>query len=430
MEAYAKRSNEELKALQEELRQKYEQIKAEGMKLDMSRGKPSKAQLDLSDGMLNSLKDNRDCIDENGLDCRNYGEMEGTPEARRLMGDMMGVPADNVIVLGNASLTIMFDNVARAFTHGICGNAPWDFNSKVRFLCPVPGYDRHFSITEYFGVEMINIPMLPTGPDMDMVEYYVNNDTTVKGMWCVPKYSNPQGITYSRETVDRFARLKPAASDFRIFWDNAYVIHSLYEPDERDYLPEIFTECAKYGNEDMVYEFCSTSKVSYAGAGISAIAASKRNLEDIKGHMKYQTISHDKINQLRHVKFFGNFDGMLEHMKKHAELLRPKFKLVDDVLTRELGGTGTGSWINPRGGYFVSFEANEGCAKEIVQMAKEAGLILTPAGSAFPYHVDPLDTNIRIAPSLPEIEDLEKALNVFTTCVKLVSIGKILSERE
>ena len=429
MVPYKNLSNPELESLKFKLQQEYDWIKASGLSLDMSRGKPSKAQLDLSDGLLNSLKSNADCIDENHLDCRNYGEMEGTPEARRLMAAMMGVNPDHVIVLGNASLNIMFDNISRAFTHGICGNAPWGLNSKIRFLCPVPGYDRHFAMTEYFGIEMINIPMHETGPDMDMVEEYVNNDSTIKGMWCVPKYSNPQGITYSRETVDRIASLKPAAPDFRLFWDNAYVIHSLYEPDERDFLPEIFAECAKYGNEDMVYEFCSTSKVSYAGAGISAIAASPRNLADIKNHMKYQTISHDKINQLRHVKFFKDFEGMKEHMKEHARILRPKFQLVDEVLTRELGGLEIGSWINPRGGYFISFEANEGCAKEIVRLAHEAGLVLTPAGSAFPYHDDPLDTNIRIAPSLPELDELDRALEVFTTCVKLVSVDKILSER-
>lgn len=429
MVPYKNLSNPELESLKFKLQQEYEWIKASGLSLDMSRGKPSKAQLDLSDGLLHSLKSNADCIDENHLDCRNYGEMEGTPEARRLMAAMMGVNPDHVIVLGNASLNIMFDNISRAFTYGICGNAPWGLNSKIRFLCPVPGYDRHFAMTEYFGIEMINIPMHETGPDMDMVEEYVNNDSTIKGMWCVPKYSNPQGITYSRETVDRIASLKPAAPDFRLFWDNAYVIHSLYEPDERDFLPEIFAECAKYGNEDMVYEFCSTSKVSYAGAGISAIAASPRNLADIKNHMKYQTISHDKINQLRHVKFFKDFEGMKEHMKKHARILRPKFQLVDEVLTRELGGLEIGSWINPRGGYFISFEANEGCAKEIVRLAHEAGLVLTPAGSAFPYHDDPLDTNIRIAPSLPELDELDRALEVFTTCVKLVSVDKILSER-
>jgi DNA-binding transcriptional MocR family regulator len=363
---------------------------------------------------------------ETGVDTRNYGLMEGIPEAKRLMGDMMGVPAENVIVYGNASLTIMYDTVSRAMIHGVFGSTPWCKLDKVKFLCPAPGYDRHFKITESFGIEMITIPMTPTGPDMDLVEKYVSEDPAVKGIWCVPKYSNPQGISYSDETVRRFAALKPAAKDFRIYWDNAYVIHHLYD-DKQDEILEILSECEKAGNPDMVYEFCSTSKVTFAGAGIAAFASSKANLDEAKKVMTIQTIGYDKVNQLRHVRYFKNLDGMLAHMKKHAAIMRPKFEAVLAVLENELGGLGIGDWTKPLGGYFISFDAMEGCAKAIVAKCKEAGMNLTGAGATYPYGVDPKDSNIRIAPSYPTAEEMREATDLFVLCVKLVSVEKLLA---
>jgi DNA-binding transcriptional MocR family regulator len=323
----------------------------------------------------------------------------------------------------------MYDTVARAMTHGIMGNTPWCKLDKVKFLCPVPGYDRHFSITEYFGIEMINIPMHADGPDMDMVEKLVSEDEAVKGIWCVPKYSNPTGNSYSDEVVRRFARLKPAAKDFRIFWDNAYGIHHLYD-DVQDELIEILTECKKAGNPDMVYKFASTSKISFPGSGIAAIATSHNNMEDIKKQLCIQTIGHDKVNQLRHVRFFGDIEGMKEHMRLHANILRPKFEMVLNIFREELGGLEIGSWIEPKGGYFVSFDAMPGCAKKIVSRCKKAGVVLTGAGATYPYGKDPQDSNIRIAPSYPPVADLEIATRLFCLCVKLVSVDKLLETAE
>ncbi len=421
-------SREELLGLKEKLNEKYEEIKAKGLSLDMSRGKPSVAQLDIAMGMMDVLDGHSDMRSENGVDTRNYGSLDGIPEAKKLMADMMEVPEENVIVYGNSSLSVMYDAVARAMTQGVMGSTPWCKLDKVKFLCPVPGYDRHFAITEYFGIEMINIPMTQTGPDMDLVEKFVSEDKAVKGIWCVPKYSNPQGISYSDETVKRFARLKPVAEDFRIYWDNAYGIHHLYDEDQ-DYLIEILDECKKAGNPDLVYKFSSTSKISFAGAGIAAFAASEGNLIDAKKQLTLQTIGYDKINQLRHVKFFKDLDGMIEHMKKHAEIMRPKFEAVLTTLDRELGKLEIGSWYRPKGGYFISFDALEGCAKEIVTKCKEAGVTLTKAGAAFPYGKDPLDSNIRIAPSYPTLEELKQATDLFVLCVKLVSIDKVLEKK-
>ena len=421
-------SREELLGLKEKLNEKYEEIKAKGLSLDMSRGKPSVAQLDIAMGMMDVLDGHSDMRSENGVDTRNYGSLDGIPEAKKLMADMMEVPEENVIVYGNSSLSVMYDAVARAMTQGVMGSTPWCKLDKVKFLCPVPGYDRHFAITEYFGIEMINIPMTQTGPDMELVEKFVSEDKAVKGIWCVPKYSNPQGISYSDETVKRFARLKPAAEDFRIYWDNAYGIHHLYDEDQ-DYLIEILDECKKAGNPDLVYKFSSTSKISFAGAGIAAFAASEGNLIDAKKQLTLQTIGYDKINQLRHVKFFKDLDGMIEHMKKHAEIMRPKFEAVLTTLDRELGKLEIGSWYRPKGGYFISFDALEGCAKEIVTKCKEAGVTLTKAGAAFPYGKDPLDSNIRIAPSYPTLEELKQATDLFVLCVKLVSIDKVLEKK-
>lgn len=426
MKPYKEMSKEELVSLKAELERAFEDAKGKGLKLDMSRGKPTPAQLDMAMDIMDVLNSDSDMKTEAGIDCRNYGLMDGIPEAKQLMGEMMGVPAENVLVYGNASLSIMYDAVSRSMTHGVMGSIPWCKLDKVKFLCPVPGYDRHFKITEHFGIEMITIPMTPTGPDMDLVEKYVQEDASVKGIWCVPKYSNPQGISYSDETVRRFANLKPAAEDFRIYWDNAYVIHHLYD-DKQDQILEILGECERAGNPDMVFEFCSTSKVSFAGGGIAAMAASKANLEFIKQSMTVQTISYDKINQLRHVRYFKNLDGMLAHMKKHAAIMRPKFEAVLEVLDKELTGLGIGEWTRPLGGYFISFDAMEGCAKAIVAKCKEAGVVLTGAGATFPYGKDPKDSNIRIAPSFPTPEEMAAATDLFVLCVKLVSVEKLLA---
>ncbi len=429
MSAYKDMTIEELQTLQSELNKQFLEIKAKGLKLDMSRGKPSRAQLDLSMGMMDVLSSDADLVCEEGVDCRNYGVLDGIKEAKQLLSDMSEVPKENIIIFGNSSLNVMYDTVARSMTHGVMGSTPWSKLDKVKFLCPVPGYDRHFAITEHFGIEMINIPMTDEGPNMDMVEALVNNDDSVKGIWCVPKYSNPQGITYSDRTVQRFARLKPAAKDFRIYWDNAYGIHHLYE-DKQDWLPEILMECKKEGNPDMVYKFCSTSKISFPGSGIAAIAASTANLADIRKQMTIQTIGHDKLNQLRHARFYKDIHGMVEHMKKHADILRPKFEAVLNVLEQELAGLEIGSWIKPRGGYFISFDALPGCAKAIVAKAKEAGVVMTGAGATFPYGKDPEDSNIRIAPSFPTPEELAMAADIFVLSVKLVSIDKILAEKQ
>ena len=429
MSGYKEMSKEQLLHEKDMLEQKFKEVQAKNLKLDMSRGKPSAAQLNLSNGMMDVLNSNSDMVCESGVDCRNYGVMDGIPEARKLLADMSEVPEKDILIYGNSSLNVMFDIVARAMVMGVCGHTPWSkLDKPVKFLCPVPGYDRHFGITEFFGIEMINVPLLPTGPDMDMVEKLVSEDPYIKGIWCVPKYSNPSGVSYSDDTVLRFAHLKPAAPDFRIYWDNAYSIHHLYD-DDQDVILELLSECEKAGNPDLVYKFIPTSKVSFPGSGIAAMAASEANLADARRYMNYQTIGHDKLNQLRHVRFFKDMDGMREHMRKHAAILRPKFEAVLDVLDRELGGLEIGSWSRPKGGYFISFDALPGCAKAIVAKAKEAGVIMTKAGATYPYGKDPQDSNIRIAPSFPTPEDLATAAEVFVLSVKLVSIDKILGEK-
>ena len=428
MESYQNLSKEQLLALKSELEASYEEKKALNLQLDMSRGKPSPSQLDVSLGLMDALNSDSVLKSEDGTDCRNYGVLDGIPEAKKLMADMMGTTADHVIIFGNASLTIMYDSISRSYTHGVLGSTPWCKLDKVKFLCPVPGYDRHFAITERFGVEMINVPMTQDGPDMDMVEELVANDDSIKGIWCVPKYSNPQGYCYSAETVRRFANLKPAANDFRIYWDNAYVIHHLYEDNQVE-IPDIISECEKAGNPNLVYEFASTSKVSFPGSGIAAMAASAENLADVKKQMTIQTIGYDKLNQLRHVAYFKNIDGLKAHMKKHADAMRPKFEAVLKVLDDELTGAEIGSWVKPLGGYFISFDAMEGCAKKIVAKCKEAGVILTNAGATFPYGKDPKDSNIRIAPSFPTPEEMAAATDLFVLCVKLVSVEKLLENK-
>lgn len=427
MKKYSELTKEELLALKKELEAKYKEYQAKDLKLNMARGKPCVEQLNLSMGMMDVLNGDSDLTCDDGTDCRNYGVLDGIKEAQELLADMMEVPSDQIIIYGNSSLNVMYDTIARSMTHGVMGSTPWAKLDKVKFLCPVPGYDRHFRITEYFGIEMINVPMTEDGPDMDMVEELVSKDDSIKGIWCVPKYSNPQGYSYSDLTVRRFARLKPAAKDFRIYWDNAYTIHHLYD-DKQDNLVEILAECKRAGNPDLVYKFASTSKISFPGSGIAALASSLNNLEDIKKQLTVQTIGHDKVNQLRHVRFFGNIHGMIEHMRLHADILRPKFEAVIEILNRELGGLEIGTWTEPKGGYFISFDSLDGCAKDIVAKCKKAGVIMTDAGATYPHGKDPYDSNIRIAPSYPPLSDLVIATELFALCVKLSSVNKLLSQ--
>ena len=419
---YTKMSKEELLAQKEVVQKKYNELKELGLKLDMSRGKPSSAQLELSNGMLDVL-----CRDDvaNAMqgDLRNYGIVDGINECKEMMAQMLETKPENVIVFGNSTLNIMYDTVSKAVTHGILGNTPWGKLDKVKFLCPVPGYDRHFAITESFGIEMINVPMTSEGPDMDVVEELVK-DESVKGMWCVPKYSNPTGISFSDAVVKRIASLKCKAKDFRLFWDNAYCEHHIYKNDQ-DKILNILDECEKAGNADMPYVFTSTSKITWPGSGVAAMASSKANIDSIKALISFQTIGHDKINQMRHVKFFGSYQGIKDIMMKHAELLRPKFDVVAKSLKESLDGLGIADWTEPKGGYFVSFNTLDGCAKRTVALCKEAGVVMTGAGATYPYGKDPKDSNIRIAPSLPPVEELQKACEVFVTSVKLASLEKL-----
>ena len=425
------KSRAELEAFQAECQQAYKQFQEENLKLDMSRGKPAPAQLELSMDMMDCLKKG-DYRAENGLDCRNYGVLDGLPETKAFFAPMLGVKPEEIIVYGNSSLNIMYWVMSVAMTNGVLGGTPWGKLDHVKFLCPVPGYDRHFAVTQFFGMELINVPMNEDGPDMDIVEKLVAEDDSIKGIWCVPMYSNPGGVVYSDEVVKRFAALKPKAADFRIFWDNAYGIHYLYDrpESEQPHILNILEECEKAGNPDIVYEFCSTSKITFPGAGVAAMASSEANIADIKSKLKWQTIGPDKINQLRHVRYFKDINGMKDYMKKHAAIIRPKFEAVLETLEKELGELGIASWSKPVGGYFISFNAEKGCAKAIVAKCKEAGLVLTGAGAAYPYGNDPEDSNIRIAPTLPPIEELKVATDLFVTCTKLVTVEKFLSEME
>ncbi len=416
---YTDMTSAELQAEKAELEKRYNDFKAKGLKLDMSRGKPGSDQLDLSKG-LNDVTD----YTENGVDLRNYGMMDGTPACKKLFADLMQVKPENVIVGPNASLTLMFDYISQCFTHG-AGDTPWCKLDSVKFLCPVPGYDRHFTILEHFGIEMINIDMKADGPDMDAIEEAVK-DPSVKGMFCVPKYSNPQGITYSDEVVRKIAALKPAAKDFRIIWDNAYMVHDFVE--DGDKLLNIFDVLPEYGNEDMVIEVCSTSKITFPGAGVSALAASDNNIKAIKKRLNAQTISYDKMNQHRHVEFFKNVDGILAHMKKHAAILKPKFDMVIKHLNNELEGLGIASWTEPKGGYFISLDVMDGCAKRVGELCKEAGVVLTTIGATYPYGNDPNNRNIRIAPSYPPTEELDIAAELMCICVRLACVEKLLAE--
>ena len=426
MKPYIEWTKEELVAEKARLEQEFAEVKAKGLNLNISRGKPAAAQLDLTEGMLTVLSKNEDTFAEDGTDCRNYGVLTGIPEARKLIGDICEVPAENVIVYGNASLTIMFDTVARSFLKGIAGCTPWNKLDKVKFLCPVPGYDRHFGITQYYGFELIPIPMDDNGPDMDMVERLVSEDDSIKGIWCVPKYSNPAGTTYSDEVVKRFAALKPAAKDFRIMWDNAYCIHEI--SDTPDVLLNIMDECKKTGNEDLPILFCSTSKITFPGAGVAAMAASENNLKVLRKRYNYEIISYDKLNMLRHVRFFKDYDGVLKHMEKHKSVLKPKFEIVLDTLDKELAPADIASWKKPHGGYFVSVDVFEGTAKRTVALCKEAGVVLTGAGATYPLGIDPKDSNIRIAPTFPPNHELEVAMDVFCICARLAACEKILNK--
>ncbi len=426
MQSYATMSKEELQQEFENVKKIYKEYQGKGLKLDMSRGKPSPQQLDLGMEMLDVINSSSDMKSENGIDTRNYGLLDGIPETKRLMAEIMEVSPENVMIFGNSSLNTMFDMVARSMIFGVCGETPWCKLDKVKWLCPVPGYDRHFAVTEHFGIEMINVPMSEDGPDMDMVEELVASDPAIKGIWCVPKYSNPQGVVYSDETVRRMANLKPAAKDFRIYWDNAYIVHHLYG-EKMGQILNIIDECEKAGNPDMVYEFASTSKISLAGSGIAAIASSKKNLDDMKRTVTIQTIGFDKVNMLRHARYFKNAQGVLEHMEKHADLLRPRFELVLETLDRELAGRGAGEWIKPKGGYFITYVTLDGCATEVIRLAKEAGVVMTGAGAPFPYHKDPHDSTIRIAPSYPSLEELKDAAEIFTVCVRYATLEKLLN---
>lgn len=424
---YLNCGKEELEKEYAALAKEYEDVKGKGLKLNMARGKPGKEQLDLSLGLLDVLNSKSDFVGTDGMDCRNYGVLDGIDECRKLFGDILGVDSKYVMVGGSSSLNMMFDTISCMMTKSIVeGCKPWYEVKNRKFLCPVPGYDRHFGITEYYGFDMIPVPMTENGPDMDVVEKLVESDDSIKGIWCVPKYSNPQGITYSDETVKRFAALKPAAKDFRIMWDNAYCIHDINDtPDE---LLNLFDECKKNGTEDMPILFCSTSKITFPGAGVAAMAASENNMKVFKERYNYEVISYDKLNMLRHVRYFKDFDGVMEHMQKHKAVLRPKFDIVLNALESNLKPVGIGEWTNPNGGYFVSIDVLSGTAKRVVQLCKESGVVLTGAGATYPYSKDPDDKNIRIAPTFPPNDELITAMDVFCICTKLAACEKLLDK--
>lgn len=420
---YNQMSKEELVSLKGELEKKYEEVKSLGLSLDMSRGKPSANQLDLTMDMLKVMTTVEDCKAENGFDCRNYGVLDGMPECKKVFADILDVDTKNIIIGGTSSLNLMYDYLNQCMFLGVAGCEPWSKQGKVKFICNTPGYDRHFTITEFFGIEMISVEMDEFGPDVDKIAELVK-DPMVKGMFCVPKYSNPNGVTYTDERVKALAALKPSAKDFRVIWDNAYIIHEL--TDTPDVLMNIFEACKEFGTEDNFIEFTSTSKISFPGAGVSAIAASDSNIAEIKKRLNFQTISYDKLNQLRHVKYFKNADGVKAHMDKHAAIMAPKFNLVLNMLEKEIAPLGIGEWVKVKGGYFISYNTVGSSAKRIGELCKEAGLVLTTVGATYPYGIDPADKNIRIAPSFPPVDDLRKAMEVFCLCAKLAAVEALV----
>jgi len=422
MEAGVGMPSSGLSERRKELLKEYEGYKSQGLKLDMSRGKPGSDQLDLSMALFNNIEN---LISEDGIDCRNYGALDGICEAKRFFASIFNLSEDEIFIGGNSSLNLMYDLISKAFIHGLNGfEKPWGKLEKVKFLCPSPGYDRHFAITEHFGVEMITIPMTAEGPDMDMVEEMVSKDSDIKGIWCIPMYSNPTGITYSDNVVRRLAAMETAAEDFIIIWDNAYAFHHLY--DTPDTLLDLIGECRRAGHPNRTYMFSSTSKITFPGAGISMMASSPENIACLKKQIAIQTIGFNKINQLLHVRFLKDAEQLKAHMKKHAEILRPKFEAVIDILDRNLGGKNIAHWHKPRGGYFISLNVMKGCARRVVELAKAAGVILTPAGATFPYRNDPDDTNIRIAPTYPPLHELKKAIEILCVCVELAALERLV----
>ena len=419
----AEMDREQIVQVYQAAKEEYEAFRAKKLSLNMARGKPSAKQLDLALGVLEALHARSEFANSDGDDCRNYGVWNGLPEMREIFSAMIGVPAEQIVLGNNSSLQLMYEIISQGYTHGYGGCAPWCRQEKLKFLCPVPGYDRHFAITEYFDIEMIPIPMLPTGPDMDLIEEYVK-DPAVKGCWCVPKYSNPSGITYSDETVSRFAALQPAAKDFRIIWDNAYCVHDL--TDTPDTLLNLYEECVKRGTEDQVFIFASTSKITFPGAGVSALACSPRNMADVKKRANVQTIGPNKLNQLRHILFLHDINGVKYLMQGHRAILEPKFRIVQETLERQLGDLGVAQWSKPNGGYFINLDVMDGCAKRVVSLCAEAGVALTDAGATFPYGKDPKDSNIRIAPSFPPEEELALAAQLLCVCVRLAAAEKLL----
>ena len=422
---FSEMSTGELRQIISEEQKKLDRWSDMNLTLDLTRGKPNQAQLDLSSGMLNIISNRGDCFSASGLDCRNYGILDGLPETKQLFSDLLGIPAKNILVLGNSSLNVMYDTIVRAMLFGVAGgHEPWCRQGRIKFICPSPGYDRHFTICREMGIEMVPVRLNSDGPDMDEVYNIACSDPSVKGMWCVPKFSNPEGITYSDEVVEQIAMMKPAAPDFRIFWDNAYAVHELY--DETVPIANIFDLAKEYGTEDNIFYFASTSKITFPGSGLAIMAASDKNLEQIRPIIATQTIGYDKINQMRHVKFFKNAEGIRAHMRLHASILRPKFELVENTFEEQLGGLGIAHWTKPRGGYFISLYVTEGCARRVYQIARSVGVTLTTAGSTYPYGRDPYDSNLRIAPSYPEPEELSQAIEILCSCIKLACAEKVL----